>query len=124
MAASRFGHRDDAIGPEDAAHLAQQPLLIGDVVERVVEHDAIDRRIGDGERLPVVRQEHRIERPVRPRIPLEQRAADGERRWRDIDGMSPGERRSPCRSTPRSMSRRDNDSGCENGLASRCSGFP
>ena len=80
MTASRLRHRDDAVFLEDAPHLAQQPFLVWNVMERVIEHDAIDRGVRDRQRLTVIGQERRIERPVGLWIPLEQRAADGERR--------------------------------------------
>jgi hypothetical protein len=89
MPATWLGHADDAVAREHSVHLAQQLPGIGQMVEGVEEDDGVHRSIADRKMPSIVRQELRIECPVRQPVSLERTAAKVEARRRDVYGDSP-----------------------------------
>lgn len=77
-------HGDDPTRPQYPHHLAQQTALIGNVMEGVVDQNAIDRGIGEGQPQPVIGQEGVGHGGAGVGAPDEELAAQGQSRHRDI----------------------------------------
>ena len=85
VALSRLRHRHHAVRVQHPVHLGENFPLVRDVVKGVVHHDTVAGAVLQRQRVSVVGQKPRVERPVRARIVFEQPPADVQRRRGDVD---------------------------------------
>ena len=85
MSRSWLGHGHHALRAEQSEHLAEYFSLIRNVMKRVVDDDSVAHTIVKGNRMPVIGHESRGQRPVGPRVTLEQSRTERERAGGDVD---------------------------------------
>jgi hypothetical protein len=86
VALSRLREHHAAPRPQHAAQLAQHLVLVGHVVERVEARDAVDGGVREGDAVPVVGQELRVELQAVAGVEAEQLAAQLQRGRAHVDG--------------------------------------